>query len=74
MLHLDCTVLSFDVSPSKVADRSPDWSRASSHSIDKFQDSVLQSLLHLLIHVLLNVSLLIALFTYLTWMSMLKTW
>ena len=44
MLHLDSTVLSFDVSPSKVADRSPDWSRASSHSIDKFQDSVLQSL------------------------------
>ena len=29
---------------SKVADRSPDWSRASSYSIDKFQDSVLQSL------------------------------
>ena len=44
MLRLDCTLLSFDVSPSKVADCSPDWSRAFSHSIDKFQDSFLQSL------------------------------
>ena len=36
MLHLYCTVLSFDVSHSKVPDHSPDWSQASSHSIEKF--------------------------------------
>ena len=46
MLHLDCTVLSFDVYPSKIADHSPDWSHVSSHSIEDFEESALMTLAH----------------------------